>query len=403
MSFHLFIFETGREGNFTIPTKITDTCKIYCDDKMLVIHKIGNQLENDFTFDIPVYQNETNIGAFTFNYDTIKETKYIRTKLVLNNNSEISISIIAAISEPLREPITGNRSYSLPHLFVVGHRGSGNNLIRKDFLENSLEAAKNAFKEGADMIEFDVQLASDMTPIVAHDFYLRTKEKLKDREIQSVDDKSRNMYFNSQITVEEHKENGKETDFPETKRATFKEMMTETDPRLGFTAEIKYPSSPALESKIKFVERNIYTQRVLDEIEKYCGERKNIFLISFDIILQSMFAVKQTKWPIMQCMNLEPNETQEHLILRIRSVLPLFKELGFTGFSTDPKTFDGHEELFDEITSQGLIIITYSNTRNKKEDYEYLFDHGVVGIMNEYPSFAKSVIESYEKKKGITT
>ena len=399
MTFHLFIFETGREGSFTIPTKVTDTYKLYCDDKMLVIHKIGNNLESDFTFQIPVFSDGKSIGHFTFDYDSIKDTKYVRTKLLLNNDSTVSISIIAAISEPLREPIVGNRSYSLPHLYVVGHRGSGNNLIRRDFLENSIEAAKNAFKEGADMIEFDVQLACDMTPIVAHDFYLRTKEKLKDREVQSVDDKGRNMYFNSQITVDEHKENGKETDFPDTKRATFKEMMTETDPRLGFTAEIKYPSSPALESKIKFVERNIYTQRVLDEIETYCGERKNIFLISFDILLMSMFAVKQTKWPIIQCMNLEPNETQEHLILRMRSALPLFKELGFTGVSTDPKTFDGHEELFDEITSQGLIIITYSNQRNRAEDYEYLFDHGVSGIMNEYPQFAKSVIAAYEQKK----
>ena len=111
------------------------------------------------------------------------DKKYIRTKLFLSENERISISIIGGISEPLKHPITGKREYSHPIPFCIGHRGSGNNIIRQFCLENSLKAAQTAFQDGADMIEFDVQLSCDKTPIIAHDFYHRTKKTLKDRKI----------------------------------------------------------------------------------------------------------------------------------------------------------------------------------------------------------------------------
>ena len=46
-------------------------------------------------------------------------------------------------------------------------------------------------------------------------------------------------------------------------------FFEQTNEKLGFYLEVKYPSSLSLENTIAFAERNVYAQIVLDEIEKY--------------------------------------------------------------------------------------------------------------------------------------
>ncbi len=50
---------------------------------------------------------------------------------------------------------------------VIGHRGLGANSISQP--ENSIPSLIRAFEEGSDAVEFDVQLSSDLTVVLAHD------------------------------------------------------------------------------------------------------------------------------------------------------------------------------------------------------------------------------------------
>lgn len=55
----------------------------------------------------------------------------------------------------------------------IGHRGAG--VARRTdrsekVLENTVDSFNYAFKQGADMVELDVQLSKDKVPIVYHDF-----------------------------------------------------------------------------------------------------------------------------------------------------------------------------------------------------------------------------------------
>lgn len=52
---------------------------------------------------------------------------------------------------------------------VVGHRGTGSDSDSNPYPENSLPSIRAAFQEGADLVEIDVQLAKDGTPILWHD------------------------------------------------------------------------------------------------------------------------------------------------------------------------------------------------------------------------------------------
>lgn len=52
---------------------------------------------------------------------------------------------------------------------VIGHRGAGSDSSSRPFPENSLPSILAAFEVGADIVEIDVQLAKDGTPILWHD------------------------------------------------------------------------------------------------------------------------------------------------------------------------------------------------------------------------------------------
>lgn len=55
---------------------------------------------------------------------------------------------------------------------VIGHRGSGASDTDNPFAENTLASVENAFAEGADMAEIDVQLSRDGQVVIHHDFDL---------------------------------------------------------------------------------------------------------------------------------------------------------------------------------------------------------------------------------------
>ena len=389
---HFFLIEVSRSGeDFDLRTNISEHLKIYHDVKFLAIHGTFSG-ENGVSFNIPVFKGQNKVGDFVFDYKKIKETKYLRSKFEIKNE-KIWLSYVAVISDPLNRPINGTRSYILPKPCIIVHRGDGNNKIREFTLENTVKAANKGFNKGANLIEFDIQLANDNTPLVMHDFYHRTKKTLIGRKKHGVDNEGNNMYFNCQVSPEEHKASGLETKYA-TERATFKEFFEQTNENLGFYLEVKYPSSRELENLIPFEERNIYTQRVMDEIEAYRKNKRNVFFTSFDILLQCMFAVKQSKYPVIQCINPEKNETLEHLVTRIRGLKPLFKEIGMKGYSTDPKTFDIERSLVNELHNEGFLVFTYSATRTSHNELKDNIELGVDGIIVDDVDNLKKVMST---------
>ena len=56
-------------------------------------------------------------------------------------------------------------------MLIIGHRGYGNNIYN----DNTFESYNNAFKNGFDMIELDIQLCKSGEIILYHDVYLKNK------------------------------------------------------------------------------------------------------------------------------------------------------------------------------------------------------------------------------------
>lgn len=90
---------------------------------------------------------------------------------------------------------------------------------------------------------------------------------------------------------------------------TLKEMCTQLDPKLGFNVEIKYPldledGSHEISNHLKWLNRNQYVDRILQELYDCCQDEQRCVIIStFDPNLCSIIRMKQNKFPVLFLTN----------------------------------------------------------------------------------------------------
>jgi len=203
----------------------------------------------------------------------------------------------------------------------VGHRGLGKTfdadlLENIEIIENTISSFDGALKKGAQMVEFDVVLTKDKWPIVYHDFSLC---------IQSQTDANKYIDVSvNQLTYNEIKEmkvfahkilkklpNGGDNQKFTSKHMfpTLREMFNNLDEKLGFNLEIKYPqdledASNEADSCIKWLDRNEYTDVILNELFNQCKiDKRCVILTTFDPFLCSMLRIKQNRFPVLFLTN----------------------------------------------------------------------------------------------------
>ena len=86
----------------------------------------------------------------------------------------------------------GRTDTASPMLVVVGHRGCGKNRMlprggvpdgRSSIRENTIVSFNLAARNGAQFVEFDVQVTKDGVPIIFHDDVIRTDDTQPGRHI----------------------------------------------------------------------------------------------------------------------------------------------------------------------------------------------------------------------------
>ena len=167
-------YESSRKGGFDISSQKINCVQLFADTKMLVIFAQSTNPEKDFNFSIPISKEGKQIGDIDFKYEMIKSKLYDSATLICKQDDSFSITMKIGLSIPLTHEIKGGHiDVHLPNHFAIGHRGSGSNLAVHELLENTIPAFTKAIERGADVVEFDVQLANDKTPVIFHDFVIR--------------------------------------------------------------------------------------------------------------------------------------------------------------------------------------------------------------------------------------
>lgn len=199
-------------------------------------------------------------------------------------------------------------------LMDIGHRGLGKSLTvatnAAPITENTVASMKQSAAEGADAVEFDVQLTKDLVPVIYHDFFIYVC--LEARAPTSQDDlikvniheltyeqlRSLRTYQVVKKKVIEYPSHYSEPREDHRLFPTLEQFLDQVPKSVGFDVEIKWPQMKTTGPEAnQTIGKNLFVDKITDVLlNKGCG--RMIFLTSFDADICTMFRMKQNIYPV---------------------------------------------------------------------------------------------------------
>jgi glycerophosphoryl diester phosphodiesterase len=172
-------------------------------------------------------------------------------------------------------------------LFSEGRRTPVDGHIRSHIKENTLLSFNTAFHLGAQIVEFDVHLTSDLVPVIYHDFTIHLPSSggikipihsMTLEQFKKIGGRTINRAQSTPALRNASKENEPILDaFP-----TLKELLLNTPKELALNVEIKYPMDDEKQREnVSPVDRNTYLECILWDVYEYAKDR-TIMYSSFD-------------------------------------------------------------------------------------------------------------------------
>ncbi|XP_061392048.1 glycerophosphocholine phosphodiesterase GPCPD1 [Musca vetustissima] len=299
----------------------------------------------------------------------------------------------------------------------VGHRGSGTSFKTNDMSirENTITSLKNAAAQGADMVEFDVQLSKDLVPVVYHDFmiYVSLKSKCKMEEhdflalpvreltlqqlknlkvYHTTEGKSRASRSFQDEDLQEHQP------FP-----PLADVLDAIDPHVGFNIEVKWSQrlhDGTMEEEFEhIIDRNLYVDCILDVVFRKAGKRRVVFSC-FDPDICTMLRFKQNRYPVMFLTIGVTEKYQKYLDPRGNRIeTAVFNSLamellGIVAHTEDLLRDPSQVNLAKE---RGLVVFCWGDDNNCKDTIKLLKNLGLHAIIYD----KMDVLTSKEIKQSV--
>ncbi|CAI4224742.1 unnamed protein product [Auanema sp. JU1783] len=287
----------------------------------------------------------------------------------------------------------------------VGHRGAGSSYTKLAMTrENTVQSLNTAAKNGADFVEFDVQLTKDKVAVIYHDFHVlvsvakrgvnssRMDEGVDYHEIAIKDLKLNQLKLlnldhvskreaNSRTEIEEKDEGDDLKPFP-----TLVETLNKVDKDVGFNVEVKYPmmQTNGEHECDHYFERNEFVDIILADILNHANGRRIMFS-SFDPDICSLISIKQNKYPVLfLCVG----ETTRYTPFSDQRTSTSLTAVNFAaGADILGVNFNSEDLLKDPFPVQrasefGLVSFVWGDDLDKKETLNYFKrELGVDGLI----------------------
>lgn len=286
------------------PSNVAYRLKVlfYDEDKPEVMHLMGYQ----FIHPESIHGDE---GAFGVN---------IISPLFLSVIGNVTVEYV--VTKPLPTPqLNFHGSFSDYWqsnwtLLDIGHRGLGKSLTvstnAAPIIENTVASMKQSAVEGADSVEFDVQLTKDLVAIIYHDFFVyvcleaRTPTKQEDlikvfiHELTYEQLRSLRTYQVVKNKVIEYPAHFSEPREDYRLFPTLEQFLDQVPKSVGFDVEIKWPQMKTTGPEAnQTIAKNLFVDTITNVLlTKGCG--RFIFLTSFDADICTMFRMKQNIYPV---------------------------------------------------------------------------------------------------------
>ncbi|KAL5717409.1 glycerophosphodiester phosphodiesterase [Ranunculus cassubicifolius] len=284
-------------------------------------------------------------------------------------------------------------SMESPKFMVVGHRGSGMNMLQssdrrmKEIKENTIMSFNAAGKHQVDFVEFDVQVTSDDCPVIFHDNFISSEENgaLIEKRVTEL---TLNEFFsygpqresgNVGKSLARKIKDGRifnwnvETD---DYFCTLKEVFQKVDPTLGFNVELKF------DDNIIYQENELIRvlEVILQVVFEYAKDRPIIFS-SFQPDAARLMRKLQNTYPVFFLTN---GGCEIYTDVRRNSLdeaLKLVLENDMHGIVSEVKAIFRNPEAITKIKGSNLSLLTYGQLNNVPEAVQMQHLMGVDGVI----------------------
>ncbi|OVA09624.1 Glycerophosphoryl diester phosphodiesterase [Macleaya cordata] len=280
-----------------------------------------------------------------------------------------------------------------PKFLVIGHRGSGMNILyssdsrMKAIKENSILSFNAAGKFPVDFVEFDVQVTRDDCPVIFHDNFILTEENgtIVEKRVTELN-LAELLCYGPQREPEKvgkplfrKAKDGRifnwkvEQDDP---LCTLQEAFEKVDSSVGFNIELKFDDSIVYQEE----ELTHVLRAILRVVFEYAKERPIIFS-TFQPDAALLIRKLQNTYPVLFLTNggcevytdLRRNSLEEAMKLCLRN--------GLQGIVSEVKGIFRNPGMITKIKESNLSLLSYGQLNNVAEAVYMQHLMGVDGVI----------------------
>ncbi|KAF7129561.1 hypothetical protein RHSIM_Rhsim10G0003500 [Rhododendron simsii] len=282
--------------------------------------------------------------------------------------------------------------YKIPKFLVLGHRGSGMNILQssdrrmKAFKENSILSFNAAANFPVDFIEFDVQVTKDDCPVIFHDDFILSEDNgtIYEKRVTELS-LSEFLCYGPQRepgTVGKsllRKTGGKILSWnveSDDSLCTLEEVFEKVNPCLGFNIEVKF------DDHIVYQQDHLthVLQAILKVVFEY-GKDRPIIFSSFQPDAALLLRKLQSTYPVFFLTN---GGTEIYYDVRRNSLeeaINLCLDGGLQGIVSEIKGVLRNPGAVPKIKEAKLSLLTYGKLNNVPEVVYLQHLMGVEGVI----------------------
>ncbi|KAG0631829.1 hypothetical protein M758_1G282300 [Ceratodon purpureus] len=260
-------------------------------------------------------------------------------------------------------------------LLVVGHRGCGKNKVlpsgvapeaRASIRENTITSFNLAARNGAQFVEFDVQVTKDGVPIIFHDDVIISE--------------GRTPTHIGELTLEEFRAMGPQSDPNKAGLALFRkavdgsialwtadvedymctleEAFTQVEATAGFNIELKFDD----DGSTTMEELHRVIDAVLEDVRKFSNGRM-IYFSSFHPDAVLILRTKMSKYPVFFLTNGGGQTYNDARRNSIEAAIQVCHQGNLQGIVSEVKPVLQNPAVVQLVKEQGLFFFTYGELK----------------------------------------
>ncbi|XP_030957190.1 glycerophosphodiester phosphodiesterase GDPD1, chloroplastic-like isoform X1 [Quercus lobata] len=299
--------------------------------------------------------------------------------------------------------------YNLPKFMVIGHRGSGMNILQscdprmKSIQENSILSFNAASKFPIDFIEFDVQVTKDECPVIFHDNFILTED-----EGVIVERRVTDLTLAEFLCYGPQKEPGNvgKNLFRKTKDGRIFEWRVQNDDPLCTLQEAfkKVEHSIGFNIELKFDDHMVYTeeevthvlQAIMKVVNEYANDRPIIFS-SFQPDAAQLIRNLQNTYPVFFLTNGGSEIYMDTRRNSLEEAIRVCLTGSLQGIVSEVRAIIRNPGVVTRIKESKLCLITYGQLNNVPEVAWMQHLVGVEGVIVDLVKEITEAISDYIK------